>query len=242
MIYQTYGQVRSRVVSELDLTNETFISADEMVGFCNEALSEAEAEIHTTNEDYFLKKAWLPNLVTSQQLYALPTDIYANKIRQILYINGAIIYPMRKIKRSETQFYDAAVTDYFGAAQYYRYRYLILNNSAAAGMQLELHPPAVESGQLLQIWYLRSVGFIPLVSAGSQGASDATLVDIPEFYNFVIHYMKCKCLEKEGDPRLETALMALEHQRKMMVDTLTQMIVDDDDTVVPDFSHYWEHE
>lgn len=241
MNYQTYGQVRTRVSQECDLGNESFIAADEMVGFCNEALSEAEAEIHKINEDYFLKKALIA-LVLGQQLYSLPADIYANKIRAILYSNNAIIYPLRHIKRSETTFYDATVTDYFGAAQFYRYRYLIINASAAAGMQLELHPPAVESGNLLQIWYLRGVQAIPLVSAGSQAASDAVLIDLPEFSNFILHYMKCKVFEKEGDPRLEGAIIALEHQRKMMVDTLTQMIPDDDDTIAPDLSHYWDQE
>jgi hypothetical protein len=239
--YQTYGQVRTRVIQELDLGNESFIAPDEMVGFCNEALAEAEAEIHKINEDYFLKKATI-SLTLGQQLYSLPADIYANKIRQILYSNNAIIYPLRHIKRSETTFYDATVTDYFGAAQFYRYRYLIINSSAAAGMQIELHPPAVETGPLLQIWYLRSIGLVPLVSAGSQAASDAALIDVPEFYNFILHYMKAKCLEKDSDPRLETALVALEHQRKMMVDTLTQMIPDDDDTIAPDLSFYWDSE
>jgi hypothetical protein len=236
----TYGEVRTRVTNELDLQNETMISPDEMVGFCNEAMTEAESEIHKISEDYFLKTAPV-TLVTGTQLYSLPADIFANKIRAIIYQNGAIVYPLRRI-RGETKFYDATVTDYFGAAQYYRYRYFIINTSSAVGYQIQIHPPAVENGQLLTIWYLRGVNLVPLVSTGSQAASDAVILDIPEFYTFILQYMKCKCLEKEGDLRLETAVVALQHQRQMMVDTLTQMVPDDDDTVVPDQSFYWEHE
>lgn len=241
MIQWTYGQLRTRVINELDLENETFIGPDEMVGFCNEALARAEAEIHKINEDYFLTNAPL-SLVLNQQVYSLPSDIYAKKIRKIVYQSGAIIYEVRRI-RGEKEFFDATVTDYFGAGLYWRYRYILINRSAAVGDQIQLHPvPTTENGPLFTIWYLRGILQIPLVSAGSQAASDATLIDIPEFYNYIIQYMKCKVLEKEGDPRLQNAMAVLANVQQNMVDTLTQMVPDDDDTIVPDFSHYWEHE
>ena len=69
---------------------------------------------------------------------------------------------------------------------------------------------------------------------------DATLMDIPEFATFVMQWVKCRCMEKEGDPRLAGAIDILAQQKKQMVDTLTEGIVDDDNEIQPDYTHYQE--
>lgn len=239
MNYKTYGQIRAKVELDLDLQNETNITADEQVGYCNEAIQEAVAEIHKIHEDYFLNTATLA-LVSGTAAYTLPADIYANKIRDVVYANGAIIYKVRRIRGAQ-KFVDVLMTNQFGLAD--DYRYYTQNTSAAAGNQLVLVPASRETGNFITLWYLREANLVPLVSAGTQVASDASIIDIPEFYTFIIQFMKVRCLEKDGaDPRLQQAVMILEHERQMMVDTLTQMIPDDQDEVVADFSHYYEHE
>ncbi len=68
------------------------------------------------------------------------------------------------------------------------------------------------------------------------------LIDIPDFVSFVVALTKARCLAKDGgDPRLQLVVADLENQRKLMVETLTGMIPDDNDTVPADLSHYEEH-
>ena len=64
------------------------------------------------------------------------------------------------------------------------------------------------------------------------------LIDIPEFATFIMQWVKCRCLKKEGDPRLKEEAELLVQQKKQMVDTLTQMIPDDDDKIYMDLSFY----
>jgi hypothetical protein len=223
-----YQDVREKVEADLDLEEEVFIEPNEMLGYCNEAIDEAEAEIHKLHEDYFLTNSDI-TLVNGQSEYDLPTDIYAQKIRGVIYKNGSLVYPIQRV-RNLYRFEDIAQSEIFGKAEFYRY--YILNPSASDGYKLVLLPESREDGDFVKIWYLRNANRVE---------DDTSVIDIPEFANFIIQFMKVRILEKEGNPNLPTAIQILQQQRQMMVDTLTQMIVDDDDQVEGDFSHYQEH-
>jgi hypothetical protein len=223
-----YEDIRRKVEQDLDLEEEVFIESDEMLGYCNEAIDEAEAEIHKLHEDYFLTNSDI-TLVNGQSEYSLPSDIYAQKIRGVIYKNGSLVYPIHRV-RNLYRFEDIALSEQFGTSDLYRY--YLKNPSAADGYQLVLLPESREDGAFVKIWYLRNANRV---------TDDTSLIDIPEFSNFLIQFMKVRVLEKEGHPNLPMAIQVLQQQRQMMVDTLTQMVVDDDDEVEGDFSHYWEH-
>lgn len=71
---------------------------------------------------------------------------------------------------------------------------------------------------------------------------EAIKIECPEFANFIMTYVKALCNAKENGGKITQEDAALiEQQRGMMVDTLTQMVQDDDDTVTQDLSHYFEH-
>lgn len=242
MIYYTYGQLRTKLELDLDLQDETFITPDEMVGYFNEAIDEAEAEILKIHEDYFLNDH-TPTLVAGTSQYALPTDIYAAKIRGVVYSSGGLIYPVNRIPNFQ-KFLDLAETTQFGSAE--RYRYYIKNDvptsTTVTNVFFVLAPTSREAGTPITIWYIRQANRVPLVTGGSQGASDAIVIDIPEFFTFLLWKVKTLCLSKDGiDPRLEKAELELERQRKLMVDTLTEMVLDDDNEIQGDLSHYTEH-
>jgi hypothetical protein len=74
----TWADIKSRVQYELDLIDEDFISATELLYFCNRAINTAESLILNLSEDYFLTKETL-SLVNGTQEYDLPTGIYAQK-------------------------------------------------------------------------------------------------------------------------------------------------------------------
>lgn len=343
----TYLEQKNKVIGDLDLQDESFIQPDEMIGYFNEAITEAEAEIHDTREDYFLKSFYLPCAV-NQDTYSLPGDIFANKIRGFVYSNSTIIYDIKRI-RTWHEFNQIAMTASFGPNDDYR---SYITNAGPGQTKLILSPKSRETAILPQIspasqftpmilWYLRNAQRIPIhgeyivdwetfilpanvniatdvitlvqtlyvtgdqvmlapfpapggvlglpaplkvntvyfvITTGTAGqiklattlanavagtAIDITttgsatgyfnvyvaatdtyinqmIVDIPEFATFVMQYVKCRCFEKEGDPRLTGATATLEQQRMQMVSTLQEMYVDNDNEIQADFTHYQE--
>lgn len=351
----TYEEMEAKVLRDLDLEDETFIKADEMIGYFNEALSEAESEIMVTNQDYLLTKFFVP-MVQGQNRYDLPYNIYANKIRGLVYRNGAILYPIMQYRRKD-KFMEIAMTEQYGINDDYRY---LLVNDVPGQAKLQIHPVSRDTAILapyaqkftpVELWFIRNCARVPLVGeycnpeviattqvdpgadtiqtyagtttqgipqqglpgaypgsvayktgdkiilrpgpngtlpsplvpgtvyyAIAQGSGliklatslanalagtaidltttgtvyqtmtvaattaivRATLIDIPEFATFIMQWVKCRCMEKEGDPRLAGAADTLAQQKKQMVDTLTEAIVDDDTTIEGDFTHYQE--
>lgn len=84
------------------------------------------------------------------------------------------------------------------------------------------------------------VSLFNLSVAGTPAIQLSTLLDIPEYYEFVMQWTKVRCAEKEGDPRYEAFVAELQSQRKMMVDSLTEMIEDNDTEIQGDYAHYLE--
>lgn len=124
MYNPTYSQLSTNLLSELDLQDETFITPNELLAYFNEGLSKVEAQIHTIYEDYFLTSAPYP-IVNGVISYALPPDIYAQKIRQLWFDDlNARNYEVRKIKQlKEIPFLQNQQQSLF------LYRWMLVNNS-----------------------------------------------------------------------------------------------------------------
>lgn len=351
----TYKEMYQKVIEDLDLEDETFIKPTEMIGYFNEALTEAESEIIVTNQDYLLTKFFVPT-VQGQNLYDLPFNIFANKIRGVVYRNNSIIYQLNRFRRKDI-FADIAFTDQYGASDDYRY---LLVNDVPGQAKMQIHPASRETAVLapynqrftpVTLWYIRNCARVPrpqelcnpelistvqvdpstdsiqtysgtktigVVQQGLPGAypgsrpyvtgdviqllpgyggelptplkestdyyviatpggviklaasridaingvaidiTDAgtvyfilqvratesiiqsTLIDIPEFSTFIVQWVKCRCMEKEGDPRLAGAVDTLAQQKAQMVSTLTDAIVDNDTLIEGDFTLYFD--
>lgn len=224
--YWTLAQIRQKVKADLDIEGETFIRADEFDNYVNEAIDEAEAEIHAQYDDYFLTRATI-SLVSNQEEYDLPSDIYAHKIRRITYSNGSSTYTVTRLK-------DWKKFEKYEVASNYEtsnlYQYFIINESAGSPKIL-LSPPSREDGDYLTVWYLRQANRL----------EDATDVcDIPEFVNFIFQYVKVRVYEKEGHPNMPAAVQILEQQRSLMLGVLATMVPDADNIIEEDFSFYEE--
>lgn len=226
--YWTWAQIKAKVEFDLDLQDEIFIQPQELSGYGNEAIDEAEAEIHAIYEDYFLTSAPL-DLQTGISEYPLPTDIYAHKIRGIIYSSGGITFQIPRI-RDWNKFIKMALEMQYPATT--TYSYIIKNASALIGPRIILFPPAREtSSSVATLWYLRNANRI---------VDDDSICDIPEFVSFVIQFIKVRCYEKEGHPNLQFATLALQKQRELMIETLTDMIPDGDNNVEMDLTSYEE--
>jgi hypothetical protein len=144
MSTKTYATIKSFVETKLDLQEESFITAAELLTYCEEAVNYCEAEIHKLNieDQYFVACANI-RLVSGQQYYALPSNIYANKILRIVYTDGASIYDVKKITK-KARYEDAEVTEQT-SGQNSSYRYMLVNNDPNIGTQISLLPKSAET-------------------------------------------------------------------------------------------------
>jgi hypothetical protein len=228
MQYLTYGEIRTKIEDDLDLEDETFIQPSELLGYVNDAIKEAEAEILGIYEDYFLSKGNV-SLVSGTEEYTLPTGMYANKIRAIIYRNQSLIYEVKRLRHSK-RFLLREITNLYPCNN--GYQYMVLNSLGSVNPKLLLIPPAYETiTDALVVWFIRNATLM---------VDDTSICDIPEFSDFVIQYAKCSCLKKEGHPNLDGELVERERLRKLMVDTLSNMIPDEDTLMEMDLSFYEE--
>jgi hypothetical protein len=163
-----------------------------------------------------------------QELLTIPTDIYANKIKNLVYSDGSLVYPVRRLKGPNT-FEEIAdqqratnVSDY--------YRYLLVNSSPGPQTRMLLVPRSREvSASNFRLWYLRQA---------NRMVDDTSICDIPDFVHFIINRTCYQIWAKEGHPNAEAAKMKLEESRKLMTETLNEMIPDGDSEIVMDLSIY----
>lgn len=216
----TWAQLRTKIENDLDLKDEIFITQEELLGYANEAIDEAEQEILTIYEDYFLTRESLA-LVTGVDEYDLPADIWAHKIRAILYNSPSLKYPIRKIKELPEVNADLTGVD--------TYRYLIVN-SLVDGPKIKIYPASLETSSAnVTIWFIRNAKEIVL---------DDDVIDVPEAHKFIMQHIKLRCYEKEGSPNQDKATSDLLRERELLVSTLSAMIPDEDNHMLLDTSFY----
>lgn len=165
-----YGEMSTEVLTSLDMLDETFSSPNEICGYFNEAITEAESEIMALREDYFKTTYYMP-WVTAVPVYELPWNIFANKIRGFMYRNGSVIYEIKRFRRFD-KFPLIALVDQYGAADDYMYD---LISDVPGQAQLEMHPSPRETAALAAgvftssawLYYIRNANRVPKIAVGS---------------------------------------------------------------------------
>lgn len=213
-----------RIQIEMDTEEETFVQADtEYINYLNDGIDEAEAEIHSMNEDYMLTSSTL-NMVSGTSAYALPTNIYANKLKLVQWKrNSNDYFRMKRIPPHKVAWAEEIVNPDPQV-------YLIRNDGTSTGVQIELFPtPQVTETGVIKLWYLRNAERV---------SATTDLIDIPEFASFVFAYVKWRIATKEMSPLVNQYIAELEAQRALMKNTLSDMIVDPEEELPRDFSFY----
>lgn len=222
----TWSEVAAKIRRDTDTQEEDFVNDTELLGYMNEAIDVAEALIHNTWEDYFLDDETI-SLVKDQNEYDLPSDIYAQKIRLIQYDYGSDYYQIKEIdlKRIAQLTNNTTGIDRF----YYK-----LTNDSTNGIKLRLYPtPKSAQTNAVTVWYYRNAKEI---------TADADVIDIPEFINFLMQYVKVRIYEKDlGNPNGPKAIMDLKNERQLMIQTLSERTPDGVEPVEIDMSIYEEH-
>lgn len=227
--YYTWGEIRAKISRDLDIEEENFVRPQELVEYANEAIDEYEAEINTMTGDaidYFLNKSTI-SLVADQDEYDLPDEIYAHKIRRIMYNNNSTVYEVRPAKHRK--FEKKAIADNFNTSDLHEY---FIYNPTVANPKIVLIPKARETGPNMQIWFLRNLNRMT--------GDDADICDIPVCINFIFQYIKVRVYEKEGHPNLTFGVAALEKQRTIMQGVFVDSQPDGNDLIEMDLSYYEE--
>lgn len=167
----TFGEAYDKLRQDADLDeedpDEQFVTFDEMVGYFNDGIDDAEAEIHKINEDYFLTYDFLP-MVEGEDEYDLPSNIYGMKIRGLTYNNGSLVYPIKKYRNRDK--FEKMELDALNPSSNQEYRYQLINRGPNSQKML-LIPAATETATLAPLspvytpvkrWYLRNANRIPV--------------------------------------------------------------------------------
>lgn len=225
MKFWTWGEIRDKVERDLDLEGESFITADEMLGYANEAIDEVERHIHNLCEDYFLTRGTI-TLVSGQEEYDLPTDIYAMKIRSMVYRLQNSVWKVERVRDwHKFEQYEMEQTNEGGTLQYV---YFIVNTTPGSPKVL-LAPTPNEDGANIKIWYIRNANTL---------TTDTDICDIPEAVNFIMQYVKVRCYEKEQSPMLQKAMVDLENEKATTIATLSNQVADNSTELEADMRLY----
>lgn len=241
--YWTWAEIRTKIQRDCDIEAEDFIQPDELVGYVNEAIDEAESHIHQLgmDDDYFLTFQDY-GITTGQQELELPSDIYAHKIRGIAFTKGDLIYQIKRFRGGEELFETIANAEHFTNVGDY-YKYILVNDNSDSGAtpapKLRIIPKfretiAASPTPPIKLWYIRNAYRF------ADAPADTEICDLPEFVHFVIKYVKFMIYYKEGHPNVSVAKQELEQERARMVSTLQTMIPDKDSKIMPDLDYYNE--
>jgi hypothetical protein len=176
---------------------------------------------------------------------SLPSDIYAQKIREIVYKNGDRIYPVTELKDPQMHYRKAVIDRQATALE--EYKYFLKSSTAGAQDTLVITPAATETGAFLEMWYIRNAKRAPLQSSLADGASRATqiaaVLDIPEWRAYVEKYMKAEIYEHKIKDKAAAALARadLSTIAGVMIEDLADRMKNNENDIPLDVSHYVEH-
>jgi len=138
----TYNEAKLKIERDLDLQEESFVTPEEMLAYFNDAIDEAESEIHNLFEDYFLTEATV-TLAAGTDRYSLPSDIFANKIRMLWFSDGQLRYQVKRTRHKNLPYSDLSDCCY---------SFQIQHRDPTEGITIKLNPPVTHTGDYLCIF------------------------------------------------------------------------------------------
>lgn len=248
---KTLKQLRDQVRADLDVEEDDFIIDSDINTWIREGVRQAESQILTLYERYFLVEHTIPlssgvniydyptSLDTLKARYPLETevdiianrnpaggDIFANKIVRMVFNNGDdnSSHVVQRVK----DLADAKTDDiYFKDTVNPTLRWLPVND-LTNGRKIRIFPAQARSGEL-NVFYIRNARKL---------LNDTDECDIDEFEHYVVQYAKTQAYLKDGDPRTAESKALEEQYKNDMIETLSDMAPSIDDKLDMDFDHY----
>lgn len=224
----TLKEIRDQVINDLDLEEETWITDAELNRWANEALKQAEAQVHSLYEDYFLVESDPVAIALDQNTVDYPSDIYANKIRKIVFSDGTGNSTASHEVKRVRNLLAAKSADFYGTDTTTPILRWTPTNKAGEGRKIRLFPESGRAG-FLYIWYIRNA---------AEMVNDSDVCEIEEFEHYIVQYVKTKAYLKDGDPRADDSKILEEQYRNDMITTLSDMVPDDNNELDMDTDFY----
>lgn len=232
MTQKTYADLLAKIEKDLDIEDELFVQDSELMEYFNDAIRACESQIHKLGlEDLYFKTSDNPSLVIGTADYSMPSNIYQNKIVEVVFNDGSKVFEIKRLKGSNKHVRKAYIDNDSGSDPLYLYD--IVYNTAAAGIKFKLIPASkITNSTYVTRWYIREATRMTLTTS---------VCDLPDAcLNFVYAYVSWRIWGKEGDPRVMGAQQERDKQEMLMVETLAEMTPDDDNEVEKDLSYYDE--
>lgn len=243
--FRTFGEIAIAVTAETDIFDEDFVNSEELKYYINDEVDKCEAMIHTLGreEHYFLARREL-DVKKGISEVSFPDDIYAYKIKKIIFDRGGSDYFEVRRLRGKDKYLMIEEIERYGVSPLEFY-YHVLNsrpeidpanpdriNPPEAKIML-LPTPRQDSSDThkFKCYYIRNA---------QRMINEDTICDIPEFSNVIEKRVKYRVYAKEGHALMHEAKVEAEMAVQNMKDTLSTMIPDGDNTVIKDFSHYYD--
>ena len=244
MSYNKWIDIKRRVYSKHDLWEnagmntytsykEGFVKEDELIEFANNAIEELASIIVNLHEDYYLATTTIP-LVSNTGDYALPENIYADKIRKVFFIEDNCFHEVTRAK-------DLSTTPNFLVNQQNNikpYKYILVNPDET-GTKLRIFPTPKENYPTeVYVYYIRDIKKLEYYDAlGAklpQQDIDDQKIDVNEFGKYVFLKLSEYIYEKEKDPMLQKVSSDIEKYEKFIIETLSNRVPDENDELLLD--------
>lgn len=230
--YWTWAQIRTKIQTDHDIQDEVFITRVQLLDWTNEAIDMIEAVIHQKNEDYFLVQAYVA-LASGVDTSALPTNIYAFKVRDLWYDNGSRRYPILRLPTLK-KFLQYKLARASSPSVNDELAYFVTNETPGSPKFKWSPVPQETAASYVECWYYRQANRLEV---------DADICDIPEFIQVVFDYLgeKIEWRRRRGSAEHASAKETFANSLSLMRTTLAGMIIDGRDEIEQDQSHYEEH-
>jgi len=231
MAFRTFGDLNSELVKELDLQDEDFIDAAELMKLWNRAVGVAEGHLITLGmkDKYLLGRETL-SIVQGQEEYDLPASIYGNKIIKMVYNIGSTLYTLVPLE-SKDMFENYEYLNLYAPTDYYRY---MITHTTPGEQKLLLVPKARDTlNNVIRIWFSRSA---------NRYTQDSDICDLPTLaYEFLNAYVTEKVYKKESHVNYAESKADRQEKEQLMQSVLSGQISDSQMTMMElDMSSYEE--
>ena len=224
----TLKEIRDQVISDLDLEEEVWVSDSEIDRWINDAIKVAESQIHTLYEDYFLVESDPVPISRGDYLIDYPSDIYANKIRKVIFSDGTGTNTASHDVKRVKNLLAGKTADLYSADTTTPILQWTPSNKLGEGRKIRLFPNTGRDG-FLYMWYIRNA---------SKLVNDTDICEVDEFEHYIVQYVKTRVYLKDGDPRADDSKTLEEGFKNDMITTLSDMAPDGDNELDMDTSHY----
>lgn len=234
--YRIVSDLRREIQQETDTEGEEFVDQAEYLTWINDGINKVEAHIHNLQLEarYFQKEGTPYDLTIGQSQLTMPSDIYADKIKALIFDNGSDLFPIKRLRdRADQNRYQLMQEIRRAPNGRDRYRYDIFNNDPTVGPVIQLFPSSNDAGTgIVKVFYIRNALRV---------TADTDRIDIPEFYSTIKAFVKWKIFSKEGTVLSGDAKAEFDEELALMLQTLQNQVGSPEESLIdPDMSFYLE--